>query len=139
MEADRTQSSTQWLRAPMDFAHCYSLISEEYFKVNLKARYSQLWNMNMVLVRKMPYMKHFIVARSNVCALCSFEDSGSHILGGCRHENMTKAYIERHNEAGRLSLKAIINGTMGENTIVADLGTKSKMQEIGALDTQLPP
>ena len=114
-------------------------VTASILRNTLKARYGQLWNMNMAFVRKMPYMKHLCVARSNACPLCSFEDSGSHILGGCRHRDMTKAYIERHNEAGRLIFKAIRNGTMGNNTFIADLGTKTHMQEMGALDTRLPP
>ena len=93
----------------------------------------------MAFVRKMPYMKHLCVARSNACPLCSFEDSGSHILEGCRHKDMTKAYNERRNEAGRLIFKAIRDGTMGNNTFIADLGTKTHMQEMRALDIRLPP
>ena len=115
------------------------IVTASILRNTLKARYGQLWNMNMAFVRKMPYMKHLCVARSNACPLCSFEDSGSHILGGCRHKDMTKAYIERHNEAGRLIFKAIRDGTMGNNTFIADLGTKTHMQEMGALDTRLPP
>ena len=114
-------------------------VTASILRNTLKAGYGQLWYMNMAFVRKMPYMRHLCVARSNACPLCSFEDSGSHILGGCRHKDMTKAYIERHNEAGRLIFKAIRNGTMGNNTFIADLGTKTHMQEMGALDTRLPP
>ena len=70
----------------------------------LKARYGQLWNMNMAYVRKMPYMRGLRTATSNACPLCSLlEDSGSHLLGGCRHRDMVKSYIARHNEAGRSS------------------------------------
>ena len=115
------------------------IVTASILRNTLKARYGQLWNMNMAFVRKMPYMKHLCVARSNACPLCSFEDSGSHILGGCRHKDMTKAYIERHNEAGRLIFKAIRDGTMGNNMFIADLGTKTHMQEMGALDIRLPP
>ena len=68
----------------------------------LKARYGQLWNMNMAYVRKMPYMKGLRTATSNACPLCSLEDLGRHLLGGCRHKDMVKSYIARHNEAGRL-------------------------------------
>ena len=105
----------------------------------LKARYGQLWNMHMAFVRKMPYMKHLGIARSSACPLCHCEDSGSHILGGCRHRDMTKSYIDRHNKAGRLIFKAIMNGTKGNNTFIADLGTQECMQGMGAMDTRLPP
>ena len=52
---------------------------------------------------------------------------------------MTKCYIERHNEAGLLILKAIAKGTKSNNTFIADLGSKKWMQEMGALDRRLPP
>ena len=90
----------------------------------------------MAYVRKMPYMKGLRVATSNACPLCCLTDSGSHILGGCRHKDMVKSYIERHNEAGRLILKVIVIGTKS-NTFIADLGTKERMQEMGALETWL--
>ena len=105
----------------------------------LKAQFIQLWNMNFAYVRKMPYMNGLRVATPNACPLCCLTDSGNHILGGCRHKDMVKSYIERHNEAGHLILKAIAKGTKGNNTFVADLGTKECMQEMGALATRLPP
>ena len=52
---------------------------------------------------------------------------------------MVKSYIARHNEAGRLILKAITKGTSGNNVFIADLGTQENMQAMGALDTRLPP
>ena len=86
----------------------------------LKARYGQLWNMNISYVRKMPYIRGLRTATSNGCPLCSLEDSGSHLLGGCRHQDMVKSYIARRNEAGRLILKAITKGTSGNNVFIAD-------------------
>ena len=73
----------------------------------LKARYGRLRNMNMAYVQTMPYIRGLRTATSNACPLCSLEDSGSHLRGGCRHQDMVKSYIARHNEAGRLILKAI--------------------------------
>ena len=102
----------------------------------------QLWNMNMAYVRKMPYIKGLRTATSNACPLCSLEDSGSHLLGGCRHRDMVKSHIARHKEAGRLILKAITKGTSGNNIVInvfiADLGTQENMQAMGVLDTRLP-
>ena len=105
----------------------------------LKARYGQLWNMSMAYVRKMPSGRGLRTATSNACPLCSLEDSGSHLLAGCRHRDMVKSHIARHNEAGRLILKAITKGTSGNNLFIADLGTQENMQAMGALDTRLPP
>ena len=93
----------------------------------------------MAYVRKMPYMRGLRTATSNACPLCSQEDSGSHLLGGCRHKDMVKSYIARHNEAGTLILKTITKGTSGNNVFIADLGTQENMQAMGALDTRLPP
>ena len=95
--------------------------------------------MNMPYVRKMPYMRGLRTTTSDACPLCSLEDSGSHLLGGCRYKDMVKSYIARHNEAGRLILKAITKGTSGNNVFIADLGTQENMQAVGALDTRLPP
>ena len=89
----------------------------------LKPRYGQLWNMNMAYVRKMPYIKGLRTATSKACPLCSLEDSGSHLLGGCRHRDMVRSYITRHTEAGRSILKEITKGTSRNNEFIADLGT----------------
>ena len=52
---------------------------------------------------------------------------------------MVKSYIARHDEAGRLILKAVTKGTSGNNVFIADLGTQENMQAMGALATRLPP
>ena len=52
---------------------------------------------------------------------------------------MVKSYIARHNKAGRLILKAITEGTSGNDVFSADLWTHENMQAVGALDTRLPP
>ena len=44
---------------------------------------------------------------------------------------MVKSYIARHNEAGRLILKGITQGTSGNNVFIADLGTHENMQAMG--------
>ena len=109
----------------------------------LKALYGQLWNMNvhinMAYVQKMPCIQGLRTATSNARPLCSLEVSGSHLLGGCRHRDMVKSYVTRHNEAGRLILEAMTKGTSGNNGFIADLGTEQIMQAVGAPDTRLPP
>ena len=74
-----------------------SAVTHSMLRNVLKARFGQLWNMNMAYVRKVPYMKGLRVATSNACPLCCLTDSGSYILGGCRHKDMVKSFIERHN------------------------------------------
>ena len=59
----------------------------------LKARYGQLWNMNMTYDRQIPYIRGLRTATSNECPLCLLEDSGSHLLGGCRHRDMVTATL----------------------------------------------
>ena len=86
----------------------------------------------------MPYIRGLRTATSNQCPLCSLEDSGSHLRGGCRHGDMVESYVARHNEAGRLILKAITKGTSGNKVFIAGLGTQENMQAMGAPDTRLP-
>ena len=52
---------------------------------------------------------------------------------------MVKSYIARHNEAGRLIIKAIAKGTSGNNFFIADLGTPENMQAPEALEMRIPP
>ena len=95
----------------------------------------------MAYAQKMPYIciRGLRTATYNACLLCSLEDSGIHLLGGCRHLDMVNSYLARHNEASRLILKAFTKGISGKNVFVADLGTQDTMQAISALDTHWPP
>ena len=101
----------------------------------MSTRYGQLWNMDMAYVQTMPYIRGLGTA---TCRLCSLEDSSSHLLGGCRHQDMVKSYIERHNEAGRLILQAIAMGSSGYNLFIAPLCTTQNMQARGGSDRYLP-
>ena len=89
----------------------------------------------MAYVQKMSYTRGSRTATSNVCPLCSLKDSGSNLLGVCRHQDMVNSYIEQHNEAGRSVHTAI---TKGINVFIAGLDTKQIMQAIGASDARLP-
>ena len=71
-------------------------------------------------------------ATCNACPLWSLEDSGIHFLGACRHRDMVKSYIARHNETGRLILEAITKGTSGNRVSIADLGTNGKHASNGS-------
>ena len=104
----------------------------------LKARYGQLWNKHMAFIRNMPYRNGLGVARNDSCPLCGQPDSGSHILGGCGHPEMKKAYISRHNAAGRLILKAIQSGAKGNCFTIADIGSHDKLEGIETQGTRLP-
>ena len=71
--------------------------------------------------------------------LCSLENSSSHLLGGCRHWGMAKSYIECHNEAGRLILKAVTKYSEGQSVFIADLRTEQIMRGMGAREICFPP
>ena len=51
---------------------------------------------------------------------------------------MTKSFIARHNEAGRMILKAIKNGPIGNHYMIADIGTEEHMTDLGVQDMRLP-
>ena len=91
----------------------------------LEARDSQWWNIDMAYVCKMPpNFRGLRTATSNACALSALGDSSRHLLGGCRHRDMVKSYIEHHDEAGKLILEAITMGTIGNNVFITDPGRK---------------
>ena len=100
---------------------------------------SQLWNVDMAYVDNMPYIRVLRNATSKACPLCSLEISSRHLLGGCRHRNMAKSYIERHNEAGRLILKAVTKYSEGHSVFIADLRTEQIMRGMGAKEICFPP
>ena len=84
-----------------------------------------------------PYLPSLPVARNKNCPLCGEEDSASHILNACKHPEMKALYIERHNAAGRLILKEVLQGAKGHHQIIADIGSDEKMRGLGAFDNRL--
>jgi ribonuclease HI len=90
----------------------------------LLARTGTLWN------QKTAY--RFKMASNSTCPLCKQEDSIGHISSGCQHRTMEKMYTERHNQAGRIILKAISKGSKGRALVMADLGTSEKCEADGA-------
>ena len=115
-----------------------SKISFSMLRNTLKARYGQLWNRSMAFNRKMAYLKDEGIARDNLCPLCHRPDSIGHFLGGCRHPDMTKSYIARHNEAGRKILKELKRGPLGNQFMIADVGSEDYMKDLGAQGLKLP-
>jgi hypothetical protein len=54
------------------------------------------------------------------CPVCGGPDSGTHIMGGCRHVDMQRLYINRHNH-GLLSVaEAVSRGCHGAGYMVLD-------------------
>ena len=62
------------------------------------------------------------VAPTPNCLLCGQHDGGHHSLSGCPH--MNGMYIERHNSAGRIILKALLKGGRGADVVMHDIGHK---------------
>ena len=57
-----------------------------------------------------------------LCPLCRQPDSTSHIVcGGCSHVSMVSRVIQRHDNAVRLILPAILQGAKGAHAILADV------------------
>ena len=61
------------------------------------------------------------------CPLCHGPDSGSHIAGGCRHRNIKKLVIARHNAVGLLVARSVQKGAIGNDLLVADLCSHSDL------------
>ena len=140
---NRTQYVQFWegiesVMLPQGNKTLWSLIPMNALRNVLKSRFGQTWNKGMAYIRKMPYIGHEGIARNNLCPLCNHPDSCSHIFGGCKHADMTKNYIARHNAAGKMILKAIKDGSCGNQYMIADLGTKDAMAEHGADGSRLP-
>jgi hypothetical protein len=61
------------------------------------------------------------------CPLCGHADGGLHILSGCTHPTISKMVTERHNEAGRKIVKAIMKGAYGASLVAADVGARERL------------
>jgi hypothetical protein len=60
------------------------------------------------------------VAPTPNCILCGQMDGGHHSLSGCPH--MSGMHIERHNKAGQIMLKALLQGGRGADVVMHDIG-----------------
>jgi ribonuclease HI len=60
------------------------------------------------------------VAPNPNCILCGQLDGGHHSLSGCPH--MSGMHIERHNKAGHMILKALLQGGRGADVVMHDIG-----------------
>ena len=65
----------------------------------------------MAYIREMRCTKRTGTATFNASPLCSMKDPGSRLLESCRHHDIFKSYIERHNCADMLFFRAIMEGT----------------------------
>jgi hypothetical protein len=104
----------------------------------LRARMGQLWNKKLALRYKMPYLQGNAVAIDDLCPLCHEPDSAGHILGGCKHADMTKLYISRHNAAARLILKEAQQGAQGNFITIADIGRNEVLRDLHVDGQRIP-
>ena len=96
--------------------------TQPIMRIVLKARNGQLYSTIWSPFGKRHTFRELGTTTFNAGPLCSLEQSGSHLLGGCRHRDMVKSYIEGHNESGRRILKATTD-TRGSDVIMADINT----------------
>jgi ribonuclease HI len=62
----------------------------------------------------------FKICSTSACVLCGAEDGGHHMAAGC--SACTRMYIHRHNKAGRMILKAVMEGRRGGEVVMMDVG-----------------
>ena len=51
---------------------------------------------------------------------------------------MEAVFIERHHTAARMILKLLLEGSHGNGYILADVGSTTRLGDLGALDSRLP-
>jgi ribonuclease HI len=75
----------------------------------------------------------FKISSSPECMLCGEQDGGHHMAAGC--QACTRMYIHRHNTAGRMILKAVMEGRRGGEVVMMDVGRE---QAEGGADPLVP-
>ena len=63
------------------------------------------------------------------CPLCGGADGGHHIASGC--SKLSKLYMARHHQAGRIILKAILSGQRAAEVAYADVGSGDSLARAG--------
>ena len=83
------------------------------------------------------------VANNPNCMLCGQMDGGHHSLSGCPH--MSGMYTERHNKAGHIILKGLLQGGKGADVVMHDVGhsqdatlTQGAQTTTGSFATRIP-
>ena len=116
-----------------------SAVSAAALKQTLRVRFGVLHNMAQAYKMHRPYLPSLPIARTKQCPLCGEEDSATHILNACKHPELKALHIERHNAAGRLILKQILQGAKGNQwNVFADIGGPDKMVGLKVTDFRVP-
>jgi hypothetical protein len=108
-------------------------------RATLQARFGVLYNAKIAARMNQPYLPCPTPATAaGMCPLCRAPDSIGHILGGCGHPSMRALYIQRHDQACRILVKAIRRGRLGGYYMLADAGTTATLQPLGVTDKRIP-
>jgi len=68
--------------------------------------------------------------RSAVCSLCGKDRDGcSHMLSGCKHRKMKGMYINRHNTATKMLMRARERGAQGNCFVIMDAGNAGEAED----------
>ncbi len=96
----------------------------------LRLRYGAFWNAKLAMRFQKPYLGK---PSDGKCPVCKQRDSGTHTLGACAHRHMRGRYIERHNEAVRMS-KAFMEGRKGGclTALMMDAGWHGEVTGVAA-------
>ena len=90
-------------------------------RIALQYRMGQLYNNKLG--------KRWRHTPTDACPLCAQPDGGHHIASGCPRLN--KMYTARHHAAGRIILKAILQGERAAEVAYADVGDKEHLKHQG--------
>ena len=84
-----------------------------------------IWKARCGLIYNKKLEQRYTKQGDGRCPLCREPDGTRHIISGCRA--LTGLYTERHNEVGRLVLKAIRKGERGAEVVQHDVGSTTKL------------
>jgi hypothetical protein len=84
----------------------------------------------------MPYVGNAGGVSRGLCPLCRRQDSATHILGECHAHHAIR--IQRHDAAARCLIKHIRKGTNGAYHIIADVGSKERLEPFGITEKVIP-
>jgi hypothetical protein len=100
-----------------------------------RCKYGSLWTAKKAAQIKSTHYQPCIhappqpdVPREYACPLCGQQDGAGHTLGGCAHPHMKGLVIERHNNAVRILVKALVQARKlrAEGYLVVDAGNETQ-------------
>jgi ribonuclease HI len=115
---------TQWqaIAADLDQTHSHGFITSN--RVNYTERRLALNARNWKLPTQ-EMLHKWGKTKSPSCLLCGQIDTNHHAISGC--PALSKLTANRHNQAGRLCLDAILQGRYGHQVIMADVGQQAHL------------